>query len=94
MNTLAAQRWRPIVEQARRSSLSIRAFARENGINPNTLAWWNWRLGKEAPEPAFLEVVVAPREARPLRMHIGPVEVEVDADTDLGLLRRLVEALT
>jgi transposase-like protein len=72
MATPAELRWEPIVRQARRSGASIRAYAREHGINENTLAWWNWRFG-DLDEPVF---------------------VEVDHETDLGLLRRVVEALS
>lgn len=93
MHTPAARKWRPIVERARASGLSMRSYAQQNGFNPNTLAWWNSRLGRDAPpgEAAFLELVpVAPAA---LCVLVGPVRVLVDCDTDLGLLRRVVEAL-
>ena len=93
MPTPAECRWEPIVRRARRSGISIRSYAREHGINENTLAWWNWRLGDLLGDSAFVEVTVEePR--RPLRLHVGPVLVEVDHGTDLSLLRQVVEALT
>ena len=93
MPTPAELRWEPIVRRARRSGVSIRAYAREHGINQSTLAWWNWRLGDDLDDSAFVEVTVAdPR--RPLRLHVGSVQVEVDRDTDLALLRRVVEVLS
>jgi transposase-like protein len=91
MATPAELRWEPIVRQARRSGASIRAYAREHGINENTLAWWNWRFG-DLDEPVFVEVTTA--KPRMLRVHVGPALVEVDHETDLGLLRRVVEALS
>ena len=55
----AARRWEPIVQRARQSGTSIRSFARQHGINENTLAWWNWRLGDDLGGSAFVEVTVA-----------------------------------
>jgi transposase-like protein len=94
MHTPAARRWEPIVRHARRSGVSIRAYAREHGINENTLAWWHWRLGDDLREPTFVEVTVAPEPPRSLRIRVGLARVEVNADTDLALLRRVVEALS
>lgn len=92
MSTPAALKWRPIVDRARASGLSMRAYAQQNGVNANTLAWWNSRLPKHASQgTAFLELVtVAPP---PLTLHVGDVRVVVDQRTDLALLRRVVEAL-
>ncbi len=95
MHTPAAHRWRPIVHRARRSGISIGEFARQNSLNPNTLAWWNWRLGPGdlAPESTFVEVEVAPAVAPALLIRVGAALVEIDAETDLHLLRRVVDAL-
>ena len=93
MPTPAERRWEPIVRRARRSGASVRAYAREHGINENTLAWWNWRFGDRIADAEFVEVTVA-HACRPLRLHVGPVQVEVDRETDLGLLRQIVEALS
>lgn len=94
MPTPAEQRWEPIVRRARRSGLSIRAYARQHGINESTLAWWNWRFGDDLDGPVFVEVTVAP--PRPLRvhLHLGTAFVDVDQHTDLALLRQVVEALS
>ena len=93
MPTPAESRWEPIVRRARRSGNSIRSYAREHGINENTLAWWNWRLGDHLEDSAFVEVTVD-EPCRPLRLHVGLVLVDVDRGTDLTLLRQVVEALT
>jgi len=92
MPTPAERHWQPIVRRARASGVSIRAFARQQGFNENTLAWWSWRLG-DLGDSAFVEVAVV-EEARPLRLHVGAVRVDVDARSDLALLRRVVEALS
>jgi transposase-like protein len=93
MSTPAERRWEPIIRRARQSGLSIRAYAREHGLNENTLAWWNWRLGEEADEPAFVEATVAD-PCGLLWLHVGPVQIAVDRDTDLALLRQVVEVLS
>ena len=93
MPTPAELRWEPIVRRARRSGASIRAYAREHGINENTLAWWNWRFGDGLDDCAFVEVTVV-EPCRPLRVHVGPALLEVDRETDLALLRQVVEALS
>jgi transposase-like protein len=93
MSTPATLHWEPIVRRARQSGLSMRAYARQHGINASTLAWWNWRFGDDLAEPAFVEVMVG--DPRPLlRLQVGPVQVDVDDETDLVLLRRVVEALS
>jgi transposase-like protein len=93
MATPAELRWEPIVRRARCSGLSIRAYAREHGINESTLAWWNWRLGEDLDGSAFIEATVADSR-RTLRLRVGSVQVEVDRDTDLAQLRRVVEVLS
>lgn len=93
MPTPAECRWEPIVRRARQSGMSIRAYAREHGINENTLAWWNWKVG-DSLEEGFVEAAVVPVVARTLRLYVGGAHIEVDELTDLGLLRRLVEALS
>jgi transposase-like protein len=99
----AAERWRAIVWRARQSGQSMNAFARANGLNANTLAWWSWRIGADARsaspapllEPAFVEAVLtAPGTGPRLHVQVGAARIEVDADTDLDLLRRVVGALT
>ena len=94
MSTPATRRWEPIVRRARRSGVSIRAYAREHGINESTLAWWNWRFGDDLDESAFVEVTVAKPQLPPLRLQLGPVQVDVDRQTDLVLLRQVVEVLS
>jgi transposase-like protein len=56
--------WTKRVERWKDSGLSARDFASEMGINPQTLSYWRWKLGKNAGKtPArrkrsgFVEVV-------------------------------------
>lgn len=107
MNTAPA-RWARILEDAEASELTQSAFARANGINPRTLSWWKWKLRQE-PEPGgaegdehpvgvdFVEVLMAPAPPpqASMRVQLGDraVHALVELDTDMTLLRRVVEAL-
>ena len=101
MQTHTARRWAAILDEAERSELTNREFARRAGVNPNTLAWWKWRLRRTPrpalPPPSFIELAVeasAHSDAEPLRLHLGPhLSVEVTPHTDLALLRAVVDAL-
>ena len=45
---VAREEWAKRVERWRDSGLSCAEFAAEVGINPRTLTYWKWLLGKEA----------------------------------------------
>lgn len=100
MDTEAACRWSSLLAQADRSELTIREFAHEVGVNPNTLAWWKWKLGRMASErDMFVELEVGevdidePEDAPIWLEFRNGVGIEVTAQTDLQLLRTVVEAL-
>lgn len=40
--------WAKRVERWKDSGLTLKEFATEIGVNPNTLSHWSWRLGKES----------------------------------------------
>ena len=46
-------------------------FARQEGLNPNTFAWWRSELGREAAGPplSLVPVKVAPSSRRCQRPH-------------------------
>ena len=101
--SLATARWSQIVERSHRSPLTLREFARREGVNPRTLAWWRWKL-KQSPEgpSGFVEVQLmdpAPEpDERPVHegglvVEVGGAQIAVDSSSDLRLLRAVVEAL-
>lgn len=45
---VAREEWAKRVERWRDSGLSCAEFAAEVGVNPRTLTYWKWVLGKEA----------------------------------------------
>ena len=93
METPAARRWSTVLSEAEESELSLRAFARSRGLNPQTLAWWRWRLSQASEEESgFVEAIVQP--ATELRVRVGEAVIEVEPNTDLALLARVVGALS
>ncbi len=104
----AAARWADIVDECESSGLTAREYAEANDLNPRTLKWWRWKLGR-SPEPkptesAFYELRVEDAEAKPepqaptaggvvLSLDRFEASVLVDTDTDLVLLRRVLGAL-
>ncbi len=90
------ERWQGILAEMRSSGLSPAAFAAANDLNPRTLVWWRWALGEARSQRAspFLEVETrAPRRGVSLVHQRLGICVEVEPDTDLQLLRSLLEAL-
>ena len=92
-------RWSRIVNRSYRTSLTLGEFARREGVNPNTLAWWRWKLRGEPTEPGFAEVEVVEdgrdeeRCGGGLAVHVGTARIDVDGSSDLQLLRAVVEVL-
>ena len=100
--------WEPRVRRLGESDLTVKEFAAELGINPGTLSYWKWRLGKEVRNekprpkrkvkaPTFVEVTaVAARAAarEPIELVLdGRVVVRVPDDFEAATLRRIVAAL-
>ena len=99
MSTPAARRWSKLIEEQAGSGLTTRAFAAERGVNPRTLAWWRSQLkgSQEAPSASFIELRVAPagpvNEGLELELERYGAKLLVSAETDLLLLRRVLEGL-
>ncbi len=90
--------WSRIVDRSHRTPLTLREFADREGVNPNTLSWWRWKLRREeSSSRGFAEVVVVDggcdEPGGGLAVHVGAARVEVDASSDLQLLRAVVEVL-
>jgi transposase-like protein len=94
----ASARWAAIVEQHEQSGQTIRAFAAQHGLNPQTLSWWRWKVGcteRPVQTPPFIEVEVE-RPVEPtvvLAFEDYRAHIVVDPDTDLEMLRKLLAAL-
>jgi hypothetical protein len=100
--THAAKRWLALIREQDASGLTANAFAQRQGLNAKTYAWWRRRLRRDghlnpAPPSAFVEVTeVVPDQRRGhviVRLDRHAASVVVGGDTDLGLVRALLEAL-
>ncbi len=52
--------WRSMVKRWRSSGMTGNAFARKEGINVHTFAWWRSEIGREHAAPLSLVPVRAP----------------------------------
>ena len=90
--------WTKLVEEARASDLTQKAFAQQRGLSPTTLSWWASRLRREARAQSALVAVDVVEDASTcdaaFRVELaGDRTVVVPAAFDASALRRLVAAL-
>ena len=97
--------WAKRIERWNESGLSATEFAQETGVNARTLAFWKWRLGRDArakrgSRSTFVEVTPAAMvgeiaaDAEPLEVIVrDTVRIRVPARCDFEAVRRLVAAL-
>ncbi len=98
--------WAKRVERWRESGLSAAQFAGEIGINPRTLTYWKWVLGKEArgerPQTqnnrseatsSFVEVRATPSSAAFELVLGNGRRLQIPAAFDASTLERLLAVL-
>lgn len=98
--------WRERVDRWKQSGKTAREFAKVEGIRPETLAWWKWRLQRQdaafqgdITTPTLLPVQVSGAEPElgassiELVLAEGRVVVRVGPEFDERTLRRVVDAL-
>ena len=61
--------WALRIARWQRSGLTGDRFAEQEGVNPRTLAFWKWRLKRDAARR------IAARPARPAAKHVAFVEL-------------------
>ena len=94
------QEWRELTERWKRSNFTGIEFARREGVNPSTFAWWRSELAREQRgERLTLVSVRAPVESRsnPIEVELpGGIIVRVPSTVDLlrsaDLIARLMES--
>ena len=98
--TPTSRRWRRIVAEQLESGLSVQAFAQSQNVKAGTLRWWKGRLRKRDAEaadgarPQFMALTVAePAGTVVLTLEDHRAHVVIDQQTDLALLRRVLEAM-
>ena len=97
----AARRWSALISLQQSSGETIQSFCKARMLNPGTLSWWKWKLRREKRlNRPFVELVLTPEPQPPARPN--PIILElprhnaqlvIDQDTDLALLRRVIENL-
>lgn len=95
-----SHRWSPVEARSAlaalaSSGLSVAAFARREGLDPQRLRAWRQRLeATESPIAAPTFVEVTPRAVEPLEVVLpSGVVLRVPERVDVGALRRIVMAL-
>ena len=102
----AEDRWSKVIDAQEESGLTTREFARTHQINPNTLSWWRWALGRTRitkNKSAFVELKISEPtssfgdESATARLEISLVHLgatlQVGPSTDLQFLRTVMKAL-
>ena len=83
------------LEDWRRGGKSAWAYAKENGLNPQTFVKWS-KAGKEA-ETCFVEVPAVimppPREVREILIEKGDVKIHIPLELGRGEIRAVTEWL-
>ncbi len=87
--------WAKRVQRWKQSGLTAAAFARREGLNAGTLAWWSSKLGRaQRAAPPVVEVVVPPRVETTLTVEMrGGARLTVPVGFDEDTLRRLLRLL-
>lgn len=82
-----------LLEAAEASQMERADWARTNGIDARSLNMWRLNLGRHRQEHSLrlVELVAASEASRtPVVVRCGPFAVEVGADVDHDLLRRVL----
>lgn len=94
-------KWREHIEQWTSSGLTAAQYSERAGVNPRTLAYWKWRLGRDGrasfgSSSAAVAAVVQVRapEERWFELELsGGRRLRVPASFDSATLRRLIGVL-
>lgn len=96
-------KWQARVDAWRASGKSCREFAQASGLNPQSLAWWKWKLGslETTAEPEFVEVtedfmaaaLPGLADEPTIELLVSGVEVRVRGAVDPDALTRVLDVL-
>jgi transposase-like protein len=89
--------WRERIAEHERSGMSVQQFCKERGMTEQSFYVWRKRLRKQQPPRfALVETGAASQTARKAGLELMLVtgeRLQIGADVDPTLLRRVVEAL-
>jgi hypothetical protein len=83
------EEWQKRVERWRDSGLSAEQFASELGINPGTLKFWGYKLGKESRAGAAVPAQRRPSAPKTPFVEVRPEPVASIIEVELSNGRRL-----
>jgi hypothetical protein len=103
---ISRDEWAKRVERWKDSGLTAKEFAVELGVNPRTLVFWKWQLGKVSASKAAkqqagsassslpLIELAAPTAAMRFELELGVGRrLTIPSTFDADVLRRLLEVL-
>jgi transposase-like protein len=89
--------WRERIAEHERSGMSVQQFCKERGVTEQSFYVWRKRLRKQEPTRfALVETGAAGQAARRAELELVLVtgeRLQIGADVDATLLRRVLEAL-
>ena len=92
--------WRETVAAQLQSGLSVKAYAEQIGVKPDTLYWWKRQLRDEPQSSSSLVrvEVIAPTPLLPtqptfMQATVGPAELRFGTDVEPAYLGALVAAI-
>jgi len=89
--------WRERIAEHERSGMSVQQFCKERGVTEQSFYVWRKRLRKQEPTRfALVEMAAAGQAARRAELELVLVtgeRLQIGADVDATLLRRVLEAL-
>jgi hypothetical protein len=98
---VARDQWREHIDQWMTSGLTAAQYGERAGVNPRTLTYWKWRLGRElrgegSPPKAAVAALVEFRAPEDTCMELVLSDgrrVRVPTSFDATALRRLIDVL-
>ena len=90
--------WSRRISECRSSSLTVREWCKQHGINEKTYYYWQhriWKSLKKAQGSQFVPVPALPEAGQRLaaRIHIGGAEAEIYAGADETVVETICRSL-
>lgn len=88
--------WKALVDEHRRSDLTMKAFCRGREISYWAFRQWRLRLADDQPESELVEIGTVDQVHRggtPVRLTLGPVTIEIGTPVDEANLTAVLRAV-
>lgn len=93
---LQAREWASRIEAFRASGMTQRRWAEAQGLSEDRVSYWYRKLGRppESPtEPTWVPLTATSQDVSPLRIRVGPVEIEVTTGFNPQLLQAVIQTV-